>query len=171
MCGRRTIFLLPTARNRGQFATSRQECWLVIKIICVRKRNIPLIFARDLLHDILYQKPAFLTDRHYAARHNTRTKQSRLRHNLANVNLRTHSADFYRGLCSELYVIDQRHIGRTVLLTYIHICNSMLLVVDTLRHATLLPSVLHMAQHQQHAVGNKNSYYLTYNFFCSGFIY
>jgi len=41
----------------------------------------------------------------------------------------------------------------------------MLLVVDTLRHATLLPSVLHMAQHQQHAVGNKNSYYLTYIFF------
>jgi hypothetical protein len=38
----------------------------------------------------------------------------------------------------------------------------MLLVVDTLRHATLLPSVLDMAQ--QHPVGNKNSYYLTYNF-------
>jgi len=40
----------------------------------------------------------------------------------------------------------------------------MLLVVDTLRHATLLPSVLDMAQQQQHPVGNKNSYYLTYNF-------
>jgi hypothetical protein len=40
----------------------------------------------------------------------------------------------------------------------------MPLVVDTLRHATLLPSVLDMAQQQQHPVGNKNSYYLTYNF-------
>jgi len=40
----------------------------------------------------------------------------------------------------------------------------MLLVVDTLCHATLLPSVLDMAQLQEHPVGNKNSYYSTYNF-------
>lgn len=40
----------------------------------------------------------------------------------------------------------------------------MLLVVDTLRHATLPPSVFDMAQRQQQPVGNKNSYYLTYNF-------
>lgn len=40
----------------------------------------------------------------------------------------------------------------------------MLLVGDTLRHATLLPSVLDMAQQQQHPVGNNNTYYSTYKF-------
>jgi hypothetical protein len=39
----------------------------------------------------------------------------------------------------------------------------MLLVDDTLRHATLLPSVFDLAQQQQHPVGNKDSYYSTYN--------
>jgi hypothetical protein len=58
----------------------------------------------------------------------------------------------------------QRHVSGTALITYMYTCNSMLLVVDTLCHATLLPSVLDMAQLQEHPVGNKNSYYSTYNF-------
>jgi hypothetical protein len=99
---------------------------------------MPLIVARDLLDDILYQKPAFLPDRHDAARHNARTKQSRLRHNLPNVNLpeRTLST------CNVDYAVDCiSSIGGMALITYIDTCNSTLLVGDTLRHATLLPSV------------------------------